>query len=111
MNISHYCYLITLIQENCEDSLTEAMDHMQSEYLEESDNHETVQMEIVVESEDQSNSDMQVVSILPDTEDSSKESSKESRENGRAIRRGDSKLDRKSAKLLVNVYNNIKNIL
>ncbi|XP_076473980.1 uncharacterized protein LOC117153317 isoform X3 [Bombus vancouverensis nearcticus] len=88
--------------ENCEDSLTEAMDHMQSEYLEESDNQETVQMEIVVESEDQSNSDMQVVSILPDTEDSSKESSKESRENGRAIRRGDSKLDRKSAKLLVN---------
>lgn len=87
------------------------MDHMQSEYLEESDNHETVQMEIVVESEDQSNSGMQVVSILPDTEDSSKESSKESRENGRAIRRGDSKLDRKSAKLLVNVYNNIKNIL
>ncbi|XP_071869407.1 uncharacterized protein isoform X2 [Bombus fervidus] len=86
--------------ENCEDSLTEAMDHMQSEYLEESDNHETVQMEIVVESEDQSNSDMQVVSILPDTEDSSKESSKELRENGRAIRRGDSKLDRKSAKLL-----------
>ena len=76
------------------------MDHMQSEYLEESDNHETVQMEIVVESEDQSNSDMQVVSILPDTEDSSKELSKELRENGRAIRRGDSKLDRKSAKLL-----------
>ncbi|XP_003693777.2 LOW QUALITY PROTEIN: uncharacterized protein LOC100869428 [Apis florea] len=86
--------------ENCEDSLTEAMDHMQSEYLEETDNHGTVQMEMVVESEDQSNSEMQVVSILPDTEDSNKESPKESRENGRTIRRNDGKLDRKSAKLL-----------
>ncbi|XP_016770415.2 uncharacterized protein LOC409534 isoform X2 [Apis mellifera] len=86
--------------ENCEDSLTEAMDHMQSEYLEETDNHETVQMEMVVESEDQSNPEMQVVSILPDTEDSNKESPKESRENGRTIRRNDGKLDRKSAKLL-----------
>ncbi|CAD1480860.1 unnamed protein product [Heterotrigona itama] len=85
---------------NCDDSLTEAMDHMESEYLEETDNHEAVQMEIVVESEDQSNPEMQVVSILPDIEDSNKDSPRESRENGRAIRRGDSKLDRKSAKLL-----------
>ncbi|KAK9295349.1 hypothetical protein QLX08_010300 [Tetragonisca angustula] len=85
---------------NCDDSLTEAMDHMESEYLEETDNHEAVQMEIVVESEDQSNPEMQVVSILPDIEDSNKDSPRESRENGRAIRRNDSKLDRKSAKLL-----------
>ncbi|KOX78431.1 hypothetical protein WN51_07838 [Melipona quadrifasciata] len=85
---------------NCDDSLTEAMDHMESEYLEDTDNHETVQMEIVVESEDQSNPEMQVVSILPDIEDSNKDSPRESRENERAIRRGDSKLDRKSAKLL-----------
>ncbi|XP_043523745.1 uncharacterized protein LOC122535907 isoform X1 [Frieseomelitta varia] len=84
---------------NCDDSLTEAIDHIESEYLEETD-HETVQMEIVVESEDQSNPEMQVVSILPDIEDSNKDSPRESRENGRAIRRGDSKLDRKSAKLL-----------
>lgn len=92
--------------------MTEAMDHMQSEYLEETDNHGTVQMEMVVESEDQSNPEMQVVSILPDTEDSNKESPKELRENGRTIRRNDGKLDRKSAKLLVNItYNDIKNIL
>lgn len=49
---------------------------------------------------DESNPEMQVVSILPDTEDSNKESPKESRENGRTIRRNDGKLDRKSAKLL-----------
>lgn len=71
------------------------MDHMQSEYLEEADNQESVQMEMVVESEDQSNSEMHVMSILPDGE----ESSKESHENGRTIRRG----DKKSAKLLVDI--------
>lgn len=86
--------------ENCEDSLTEAMDHMQSEYLEETDNQGTVQMEMVVESEDHSNSEVQVVSILPDAENCSKESLKESRENGRAIRRSEGKLDRKAVKLL-----------
>lgn len=85
---------------------------MQSEYLEETDNQGTVQMEMVVESEDQNNSEMQVVSILPDGEDSSKELSKESRENGRAIRRSDSKLDRKSVKLLANiVHSSIKSTL
>ncbi|XP_034187095.1 uncharacterized protein LOC117607476 isoform X1 [Osmia lignaria lignaria] len=85
----------------CEDSLTEAMDHMQSEYLEEADNQDTVQLEMVVESEDQSNPEMEVMSILPDTEDSTKEESlKESRENERAVRRGDNKLDKKTGKLL-----------
>ena len=86
------------------------MDHMESEYLEETDNHETVQMEIVVESEDQSNPEMQVVSILPDMEDPNKDSPRELRENGRAIRRGDSKLDRKSAKLLVDIIHDNINI-
>ncbi|XP_076169440.1 uncharacterized protein LOC143147762 isoform X2 [Ptiloglossa arizonensis] len=89
--------------ESCGDTLAEAMDHMQSEYLEDADNQGAVQMEMVVESEDQCNAEMQVMSILPDTEDCNKELQKESRENGRAIRRGESKLDRKSAKLLQNV--------
>lgn len=79
------------------------MDHMQSEYLEEPENQGDVQMEMVVESEDQTNSDIQVVTILPDGEDSNKESQKESRENGKTIRRTESKMDRKSSKLLVNV--------
>lgn len=83
------------------------MDHMQSEYLEDADNQGAVQMEMVVESEDQCNAEMQVMSILPDTEDCNKELQKESRENGRAIRRGESKLDRKSAKLLVAIVHSI----
>ncbi|XP_076243339.1 uncharacterized protein LOC143184756 isoform X2 [Calliopsis andreniformis] len=83
-----------------EDTLAEAMDQMQGEYLEETDNQGTVQMEMVVESEDQSNSEMQVMSILPDIEDPDKESHKELQENGRTVRRAESKLDRKSSKLL-----------
>ncbi|XP_076681805.1 uncharacterized protein LOC143375953 isoform X3 [Andrena cerasifolii] len=83
-----------------EDTLTGAMDHMQSEYLEEADNQGAVQMEMVVESEDHSHPEIQVMSIMPNTEDPNKESQKELRENGRAIRRGESKLDRKSAKIL-----------
>ncbi|CAL7933529.1 unnamed protein product [Xylocopa violacea] len=86
--------------ENCDDSFTDAMDHTQNEYLEDTDNQETVQMEMVVESEDQSNSQVQVVSILPDAEDCNKESLKESCENGRTTQRGDNKLDRKCAKNL-----------
>nr|XP_031828128.1 serine/threonine-protein phosphatase 6 regulatory subunit 3-like [Nomia melanderi] len=86
--------------DNSEDPLAEAMDHMQSEYLEEPENQGDVQMEMVVESEDQANSDIQVVTILPDGEDSNKESPKDSRENGKTIRRGESKTDRKSSKLL-----------
>lgn len=76
---------------------------MQSEYLEEADNQGAVQMEMVVESEDHSHPEIQVMSIVPNTEDPNKESQKESRENGRAIRRGESKLDRKSTKVLVDI--------
>ncbi|XP_076622488.1 uncharacterized protein LOC143342458 isoform X3 [Colletes latitarsis] len=89
--------------ESCGDTLAEAMDHMQSEYLEDVDNQGAVQMEMVVESENQCNAEMQVMSLLPESEECNKESQKESRENGRAIRRGENKLDRKSSKLLQNV--------
>lgn len=87
------------------------MDHMQSEYLEETDNQDTVQLEMVVESEDQSNPEMEVMSILPDAEDSTKEESlKESRENERAVRRSDNKLDKKTGKLLVDIIHNKINV-
>ncbi|XP_043248702.1 uncharacterized protein LOC122395317 isoform X3 [Colletes gigas] len=89
--------------ESCGDTLAEAMDHMQSEYLEDVDNQGAVQMEMVVESENQCNAEMQVMSLLPESEECNKQSQKESRENGRAIRRGENKLDRKSSKLLQNV--------
>lgn len=79
------------------------MDHMEGEYLEDTDNQGTVEMEMVVESEDQSNPGMQVMSILPDIEDPNKELQKASHENGKTVRRGESKSDKKSTKLLVDI--------
>ncbi|XP_076649689.1 uncharacterized protein LOC143357239 isoform X2 [Halictus rubicundus] len=87
--------------ENTEDPLADAMDHMQSEYLEEPENQDgNVRMEMVVESEDHSSSEIQVVALLSDEDDSNKESQKESRENGKTIRRPENKTDRKSSKLM-----------
>ncbi|XP_076286924.1 uncharacterized protein LOC143212233 isoform X2 [Lasioglossum baleicum] len=84
-----------------EDPLADAMDQMQSEYLEEPENHDgNVQMEMVVESEDHSSSEIQVVALLSDEEDSNKESQKESCENGETILQSESKTDRKSSRLM-----------
>ncbi|XP_012152977.1 uncharacterized protein LOC100879167 isoform X2 [Megachile rotundata] len=83
----------------CEDPLGDAMEHVQSEYLEEPDNSEPVQMEMIVESEDQSN-EVEVMSILPDAEDPNKHAPKDSHENGTGIHRVDNKLDKQSAKSL-----------
>ncbi|XP_015437852.1 PREDICTED: uncharacterized protein LOC107192996 [Dufourea novaeangliae] len=85
---------------NSEDPLAEAMDHMQSEYLEETENQEGVHMDMAVESEDQSNPEIQVMSVIHDGEDPDKESQKESHENGKAIRRTENRMDRKSTKVL-----------
>lgn len=84
-----------------EDPLADAIDHMQSEYLEEPENQDgNVEMEMVVETEEHSSSEIQAVTILSEDEDSSKESQKESLENGKTIRRTDGKIDRKSSKLM-----------
>ncbi|XP_033330491.2 uncharacterized protein LOC117222720 isoform X3 [Megalopta genalis] len=84
--------------DNTEDPIADAMEHMQSEYLEESENQGEVQMEMVVESEDHNSSEIRVVALLSDEEDSNKEMQKESRENGKTIRRSEIKSDRKSSK-------------
>ncbi|XP_078042584.1 uncharacterized protein LOC144472968 isoform X1 [Augochlora pura] len=98
-NVKHSSKKIKIERvDNTEDPIADAMEHMQSEYLEESENQGEVQMEMVVESEDHSSSEIQVVALLSDEEDSNKESQKEAHENGKTIRRSENKSDRKSSK-------------
>lgn len=75
--------------DNCEESLTDSY-HMQSEYLNETDTPGGVQMEMVVESEDQSNCE---TVILSDMEDSIKDKHK----NEKSIRRIEIKTDKKQS--------------
>ncbi|KAK2582581.1 hypothetical protein KPH14_004869 [Odynerus spinipes] len=73
--------------ENCRDTLAEAMAHVHGEYLEEVDDQENIQMEMIVESEDQNNVEVQDVSNLSEPIDNNKKVTKERRENSRAARR------------------------
>ncbi|KAG7211164.1 hypothetical protein KM043_010488 [Ampulex compressa] len=79
----------------CRDTLAEAMAHVHGEYLEDTDHQDNVQMEMVIKSEDLNNQEVQVMAVMPDSEDNGEDTCKELHENVRSTRRGDVKGERK----------------
>ncbi|XP_015607055.1 uncharacterized protein LOC107273406 isoform X2 [Cephus cinctus] len=67
--------------DRCRDALAEAMAHVHGEYIDENGDQVNVELEMVVESVDQENPEMRVMSILPDVRNSENEITVESAED------------------------------